>query len=179
MEAVNGLLAKLASDSDFQDDLRQPQVRVALKHWTNENRLPALQAEKLMKDYRVLAVLQKLKSLQTACQRAGMAVPLDAVLRQEGSLGSLRSTGAGSLTSTSPSASVPEKEQPEKGAKTVSRRRGRGAGESAGASAASSVAPARPIVQVPETVAGWAYLLSPLVMLGLGLAYFVYMCLYP
>jgi hypothetical protein len=28
MEAVNGLLAKLASDSDFQDDLRQPQVRV-------------------------------------------------------------------------------------------------------------------------------------------------------
>ncbi len=28
MEAVDGLLAKLAADGDFQDDLHQPQVRV-------------------------------------------------------------------------------------------------------------------------------------------------------
>ena len=28
MEAVEGLLAKLAADGDFQDDLLQPQVQV-------------------------------------------------------------------------------------------------------------------------------------------------------
>lgn len=28
MEAVNGLLAKLANDSDLHDDLKQPQVQV-------------------------------------------------------------------------------------------------------------------------------------------------------
>ncbi len=172
-DAVEGLLAKLAGDADFQDDLKQPQVIVAMKHWTGENRLSAEQAEKLMGDYRVLAVLQKISALQTACQRAGLPVPLDKVLRQETSLG--LQTAAATATTTKANKATPEPKP--QGGEGPQRRKppARRAAASVPRTAASPPPQPSPQVQVPETVLGWLHLLSPLLMLLLGLVYFAYL----
>jgi len=154
-----------------------------MKHWTGENRLPPEQAEKLMGDYRVLVVLHKIKALQTACQRAGLPVPLDKVLWRETSLGLPRS--APSPPSSSTSTSVPSKanatppQQPNEDKKAAAIRRRKApsaAAATAPATEPSSIAPVQQ-VQVPETLLGWLRLLSPLLMLGLGLVYGVYLFL--
>ena len=133
-----------------------------MKHWTGENRLPPEQAEKLMGDYRVLAVLHKIKALQTACQRAGLPVPLDKVLRRETSLGLPRST-------------PPQQPNEDKKAAATRRRKAPSAAAAAApATVPSSIAPVQQ-VQVPETLLGWLRLLSPLLMLGLGIVYGVYL----
>lgn len=183
MEAVDGLLAKLAADGDFQDDLHQPQVRLAMKHWTGENRLPPEQAEKLMGDFRVLAVLDKIKALQTACQRAGLPVPLDKVLRRETSLGMPLSAPPASSPSSSTSTSTPSSSmkattprQANEDKKVTATRRRKA---TAPATAPPPIAPTAPVqrVQVPETLPGWVRLLSPLLIIGLVLMYAFASCL--
>lgn len=145
-----------------------------MKHWTGENRLPPEQAEKLMGDYQVLAVLHKIKALQTACQRAGLPVPLDKVLRRETSLGLPRSAPPPSSSSTSTSAPATSSAAPPKEEKKAAATRRRKA--TAPATVSSSIAPVQQHqVQVPETLLGWLRLLSPLIMLGLGLLYGLYL----
>ena len=75
---INGILGKFADDEDFQDDLKQPGVRLALDHWTGVQRLPPeIYAQKLENDRRVSCLHQKLMLLQAACNEAPMKVPLD------------------------------------------------------------------------------------------------------
>lgn len=75
---INGILGKFADDEDFQDDLKQPGVRLALDHWTGLRRLsPEIYEQKLEQDRRVSCVHQKLVLLQAACNEAPMKVPLD------------------------------------------------------------------------------------------------------
>ena len=40
LQNVNSVLRMLANDEDFHDDLKQPLVKIAIKHWTGEARLP-------------------------------------------------------------------------------------------------------------------------------------------
>lgn len=139
-----------------------------------------------------MAVLQKIKALQTACQRANIPVPLDAVLRRERSL---RLPGV-----------QPEGQQPEgKGAAAAKKKKKKAEeGEEqeegttketatpavTGTPAAAAPAPAavttttteaaaagaagqrRGVVRrPPQTVAEWLHLLSPLLTLVFGVLY--------
>lgn len=154
-----------------------------MKHWTGENRLPPEQAEKLMGDFRVLAVLHKIKALQTACQRAGLPVPLDKVLRRETSLGMPLSVPPASssssyISTSTPSSTVkataPRQADGDKKAAATRRRKA-----TTPATAPSPIAPTAPVqhVQVPETLLGWVHLLSPLLIIGLVLVYAFASCL--
>lgn len=60
IEVVNAVLRQLAVDSDLTDDLTDPVVQIAIKHWTNEKRLNGQEIKILEDNYRVLAVLKKL-----------------------------------------------------------------------------------------------------------------------
>lgn len=88
LKTVNGTLAHLAADNNLHDDLRDPQVQVAMKHWTGEKRLPPNSEEVLrfQDNYRVMSVLGKIQSLQAACKALGMAVPLDHVVQRKSEL---------------------------------------------------------------------------------------------
>lgn len=80
VKQVNAVLKKIADDEVFQDDLKLPNVQKALRHWTNQNRLPPEEALALQDDRDVVYVLQKFQMLQAVCREALMPVPLDAVL---------------------------------------------------------------------------------------------------
>jgi len=83
--AVEGVLGQMADDGDFQADLKRPSVVKAIKHWTNEARLPPDEAQELFdeqsKDFQfhLKPVLGKLNRLSAACRAAGFGVPMDAV----------------------------------------------------------------------------------------------------
>jgi len=84
---VEAVLAQLAADADFQTDLRRPSLQTAIKHWTNEQRLPRAQALALFDEdsfeFRqfLKPALDKIARLQSACHRAAIGVPIDAVLK--------------------------------------------------------------------------------------------------
>ena len=40
LNSINSVLAMLASDEDLHEDLQLPIVKMAMAHWTGENRLP-------------------------------------------------------------------------------------------------------------------------------------------
>jgi hypothetical protein len=78
IRVINGILKKHADDEDLQDDLKLPQVKLALDHWAGIRRLPPEQyLRKLENDLRVQSVYPKLKMLQAACNDARMPLPLD------------------------------------------------------------------------------------------------------
>lgn len=241
MDVVNGLLAKLAHDADFQEDLKKPQVQVvsptylhtyphthackaehqpthtphlhththihthqqtqAMKHWTAERRLPAEEAEKLMQDYNVMAVLMKIKALQTACQRAGIPVPLHEVLRRQTSVdeGRLEKAGVKPLVgataggsgggSGDDGAAAKKKKKEESEGEAAAGKKASTTTTTATATAAAPTRRKKPAgsfttqtppppppqrqqqVQVPTTLFGWVHLFSPLVALIFGLLY--------
>ncbi len=139
-------------------------------------------------DYRVMAVLQKVKALQLECRRAGIAVPLDSVLRRDRAL-SLPGGGLGGAQA--PAA--------EKKGKDKSKSKGKGkeaaheapaatpisaaarseavpAATAPAAAAAASVASAvtgqqRYGRRPPQTLFEWLHLLSPLLTLIFGILY--------
>eukprot|EP01039_Chlorochromonas_danica_P002427 gene2427-2660_t len=80
VKQVNAVLKKIADDEVFQEDLKLPNVQKALRHWTNQNRLPPEEALALQDDRDVVYVLQKFQMLQAVCREALLPVPLDAVL---------------------------------------------------------------------------------------------------
>ena len=51
LTAVNALLNQYAHDEDLRDDLRDDDVRRAIKHWTNEARLDPEDALALQENY--------------------------------------------------------------------------------------------------------------------------------
>jgi hypothetical protein len=55
----------------------------AINHWTGKNRLPPDQTLKFQDNYRVMAVLARVRKLQAICQDAGFGVPLERVLQGE------------------------------------------------------------------------------------------------
>lgn len=77
---VNAVLEKLAKDLDFQDDLKTPDVKCALDHWTGKNRLHPEEALKLQDNRRCIYVLQRLQMLQHVCHDAHIAVPFDLMI---------------------------------------------------------------------------------------------------
>eukprot|EP01031_Cornospumella_fuschlensis_P036847 gene36847-44697_t len=77
---INAVFEKLAKDEDFQDDLKLPIVEKALKHWTNQNRLPPEEAMKLQEHRRVVYVLQRFQMIQSVCRDALVPIPLDLIL---------------------------------------------------------------------------------------------------
>lgn len=83
---IDGALAQLASDRDFQQDLRVVEVAKALKHWTGRERLGAAEAEKLfdVDSYHfrthIRPCLAKLARLQHECKQADVVLPLDRIL---------------------------------------------------------------------------------------------------
>ena len=135
-----------------------------------------------------MAVLSKIKALQTACQRAGIPVPLDAVLRRERAL---KLPGGGGQPAQQP------QQQQAKPKKTKTKGEDKKAGQGGQAKAAptatfdnapvsepvatatgapSSASPAvvgpraakrRP----PQTLFEWLHLLSPLLTLVFGAVY--------
>jgi hypothetical protein len=81
LAAVEAGLARLREDRLLQDDFRDGEVAAALEHWSGARRLPQHEAERRFNEnYRVLAVLDKLRSLQAACAAVGLGTPLRAVL---------------------------------------------------------------------------------------------------
>lgn len=82
---IEALLAQLAGDEDFQRDLKRPSFEKALRHWTNEARLPPDEAAKLFDEesfeFRqvIRPGLTKLSRLQAACRAAGIGVPIEAL----------------------------------------------------------------------------------------------------
>jgi uncharacterized protein YfkK (UPF0435 family) len=63
IHVVNSVLRQLALDSNLTDDLSDPMVKIAIKHWTNEERLSPEEAKKLEDHYRVHSILKKLVCL--------------------------------------------------------------------------------------------------------------------
>jgi hypothetical protein len=81
---VNSLLKKFSLDSDLTDDLADPIVQVAIKHWTNEKRLSPEEAQNMLEDnFRISSVLEKFHLLQYACKQLGIPVPLDHLLARQ------------------------------------------------------------------------------------------------
>lgn len=78
---VNEVLLKLSKDEDLQDDLKLPEVLVALNHWTGKVRLPPEEAETLEENRRVVYVLQRLQMLQSVCRVSQISVPFDHFLK--------------------------------------------------------------------------------------------------
>lgn len=82
LEEVDAMLAHLAKDDEFQKDLWRPSFQKALKHWTQQERLPT--DDPLWESYEFRQYVQpgfeKITRLQGACRRAGIGVPLDALL---------------------------------------------------------------------------------------------------
>ena len=71
----------LSRDEDLHDDLKLPNVRAALLHWSGIKILPPeVYSRKLETDRRVNSVYPKLKLLQSVCFQANMKVPLDHLL---------------------------------------------------------------------------------------------------
>ncbi len=83
LEQVNAVLGKISQDEDFYDDLKIPLVKKALDHWTGKNRLPPDEAVQLQDNRRCVYVLQRIQMLQSVCQAAGIAVPLDLLLEKK------------------------------------------------------------------------------------------------
>jgi len=78
---VRGALEALREDELFQMDLGDEEVRAAIEHWSGRKRLSYQEAEERFEEnYKVLQVLGKLKALQAECKRAGIGVPLKALL---------------------------------------------------------------------------------------------------
>lgn len=142
-------------------------------------------------DYRVMAVLTKIKALQTECQRAGIPVPLDAVLRRERAL---NLPGGGGGQAPPPQAKKPAapkkktttagKEEEGKGQKAGQAKAAAtvaaddapasgpvAAAPSVSATAAAAVAPRGSKRRPPQTLFEWLHLLSPLLTLVFGILY--------
>jgi hypothetical protein len=95
IRAVNGILKKHANDEDLQDDLRLPQVKLAIDHWAGIRRMPPEQyLKKLENDLRVQSVYPKLKMLQAACNDARIPLPLDHFVQGKDKLDTLVLTKA-------------------------------------------------------------------------------------
>lgn len=77
LRQVNLVLEKLSKDEDLHDDLKLPEVKRAIQHWTGQNRLPAEEAVKLTDHRRVVYVLQRLQMLQSVSKEALIGVPFD------------------------------------------------------------------------------------------------------
>lgn len=77
---INAVFEKLSKDEDFQDDLKLPIVEKALKHWTNQHRLPPEEAMQLQENRRVVYVLQRFQIIQAVCRDALIPIPLDLIL---------------------------------------------------------------------------------------------------
>lgn len=86
LNSINSVLAMLASDEDLHEDLQLPIVKMAMAHWTGENRLPGDKANKLSENLRVISVLQKVQKLQYVCRSACIAVPLDHLVTRQSTL---------------------------------------------------------------------------------------------
>lgn len=144
-----------------------------------------------------MAVLGKIRGLQTVCQRAGIPVPLDAVLRRETSLrlppgvappeataaakpeaGAAKQEGGegrvGKKTTKkveSAVAAAPEEAKPSRKAKAKKASAARA--PAAAAQPAASTTTTR-VVKTPENWFQWLHLLSPLILMGMGLVYAAY-----
>ncbi len=77
---INGVLTMLSKDDDLHDDLKLPIVNAAIKHWTNQVRLPPEESAKFQEHRRVMYVLQRFQILQSVCTEACIPVPLDHLL---------------------------------------------------------------------------------------------------
>lgn len=175
-----------------------------MKHWTAERRLPGEEAEKLMQDYNVMAALMKIKALQTACQRAGIPVPLHEVLRMQTSVDESRLekagvkplVGAGGSADGGRDGGAKKKKEPEgetaavketATTTTTSTATANVAAPTRRKKSAASIAttgmsgmspplpPQRQQVQVPTTLFGWIHLFSPLIALVFGLLYVIHL----
>ena len=87
LRQVNATLEQLAFDSSLTDDFKDPQVARAIKHWTNECRLPRDEAAHFQDNYRVVSVLQKINQLQNCCRQMGITIPLELFLTRKPELG--------------------------------------------------------------------------------------------
>lgn len=77
LTAVNALLNQYAHDEDLREDLRDDDVRRAIKHWTNEARLDPEDALALQDNFRVTSVFEKFMKLHHACKALRISFPLD------------------------------------------------------------------------------------------------------
>ena len=88
IECIEAILGQLCDDEDFQRDLDRPALDKAIRHWTNEVRLPSDEANELFSEdsyeYRAYLkpALAKIMRLNAACKRAGIGAPIDAVFKR-------------------------------------------------------------------------------------------------
>jgi hypothetical protein len=87
LRQVNAILEQLAFDSSLTDDFKDPQVARAIKHWTNEHRLPPEEAAHFQDNYRVVSVLGKIHQLQNCCRQISLTVPLQLFLNRKPEMG--------------------------------------------------------------------------------------------
>jgi hypothetical protein len=83
IKQVDSVLLKLSNDDDLHDDLKNPNVKIALNHWTGVSRLPPEEAELLQDNRRAVYVLKHLQILQSVCKEACIPVPLDHFLERK------------------------------------------------------------------------------------------------
>eukprot|EP00752_Nemacystus_decipiens_P008796 g7849.t1 len=85
LDRVDGMLRALAKDELLKEDLRHPDVRKAMEHWTGHNRLSQDDADELMEDnYRIQSVCDTLAELQSLCNQASIGLPLSHVIAGKG-----------------------------------------------------------------------------------------------
>jgi hypothetical protein len=137
-----------------------------------------------------MAVLQKIKALQTECQRAGIPVPLDAVLRRDRALRPPGGTGG----DAAPAAAKPKDESAARAKKLGKREEAKpqapaavlapetaataaaAAGTTTTTTTTTTVGEAagtgqRAVRRPPQTLFEWLHLLSPLLTLIFGILY--------
>jgi len=87
IQDINKVLHKLSNDEDLRDDLKLPEVIIALNHWSGKQRLQPEEAERLLEENRrVMYVLQRLQMLQSICREAQVSVPFDSFLKSRSKL---------------------------------------------------------------------------------------------
>eukprot|EP00903_Cladosiphon_okamuranus_P013132 g12247.t1 len=106
LDRVDSMLRALSKDKLLQEDLRHPDVRKAMEHWTGHNRLSQDDADELMEDnFRIQSVCDKMAQLQSLCKQASIGLPLSHVIAGKGLYEQLPQAGAGQATGSSPGTS--------------------------------------------------------------------------
>lgn len=88
IKCIEAVLGQLCDDKDFQRDLSRVSLMKAIRHWTNENRLPRAEANELFSEdsieYRTYLrpALAKIMRLSAACKHAGIGVPINAIFKR-------------------------------------------------------------------------------------------------
>lgn len=86
IDGINNVLLKLSKDNVLHDNLKDPEVRKAIDHWTGKHRLAPEEATRFEENKDVIYVLQRLQILQAVCRDCLISIPIDLFFNRSTSL---------------------------------------------------------------------------------------------